>query len=408
MVLKMLKYLISLEVKNNLIFVIMNKLFLGIYVKNLFMIIFIIGLFSSCGKNEPTLPKNYGNISFTDLMEIMKLKKTYSDNNSTIYESEVMDSKNYKNSNFYNYNEPMNSYCNAIGGKINVFSVLDKLDTNYLKEQIDYSKVSTFYCKKDNTVLFTFFTEQITNPWKKYSQNKYYFVNSKILSDEVNNFLIKKEKEEFIKVENEKTKLNNKIQIAQNKVKWIEGKIQSIMDNSIYNSSLINYQKNNFKDIDGVSYFSVMKRIEKWGTNKIRLNFDGFYIFKEVENLTEDFTNKVLNRIETDYRFKVKAYKNEDLISTSKFDSYDVFETNKDLDLSKVDVIIGFKQVNNPDIVRRCNDPKLLNAFTANPNSIKNLRGADCYQGYSYDAVLYNIIVYDHKTKEIVFYAINE
>lgn len=180
------------------------------------------------------------------------------------------------------------------------------------------------------------------------------------------------------------------------------------MDNSIYNSSLINYQKNNFKDIDGVSYFSVMKRIEKWGTNKIRLNFDGFYIFKEVENLTEDFTNKALNRIETDYRFKVKAYKNDNLISTSKFDNYGIFETNRDSDLSKLDVIVGFRQINNPDIVRRCNDPKLLNSFTINSDSIKNVRGADCYQGYSYDAVLYNIIVYDHKTKEIVFYAVNE
>ena len=376
--------------------------------RNLFIYAFIIGLFIGCGKKEPTLPKNYENISFNDLMETMELKKTYSDNNSTIYESEVMDSKNYKNSNFYNYNEPMNSYCNAIGGEVNVFSILDKLDTNYLKEQIDYSKVSTFYCKKDNVILFTFFTEQIENPSKKYSQYKYYFVNSKILSNEVSNFLNKKDRNEFIKAENEKIKLNNKIQMVQNKVKLIDTKIKSIIDNSSQNSSLINYQKNNFKDVNGIYYFSVMNRIEKWGTNKIRLNFDGFYIFKEVENLKEDFTNKVLNRVETDYRFKVKGYRNENLISTSKFDSYDVFETNRDLDLSKVDVIIGFKQVNNPDIVRRCNDPKLLNAFTANPNSIKNLRGADCYQGYSYDAVLYNIIVYDHKTKEIVFYAVNK
>lgn len=376
--------------------------------KNFILVLLALGLFSGCGKNEPTLPKSYENISFNDLMETMELKKTYFDNNSTIYESEVMDSKNYKNSNFYNYNEPMNGYCNAIGGEVNVFSVLDKLDTNYLREQIDYSKVTTFYCKKDNAILFTFFTEQIQNPWKKYSQYKYYFVNSKILSNEVNNFLNKKDRNEFMKAENEKTKLNNKIQMAQNKVKLVDSKIESIINNSSQNSSLINYQKNNFKDVNGIYYFSVMNRIEKWGTNKIRLNFDGFYIFKEVENLREDFTNKVLNRVETNYRFKVKGYRNEDLIATSKFDIYDVFEINKDLDLSKVDVIIGFKQVNNPDIVRRCNDSKLLNSFTANPNSIKNLRGADCYQGYSYDAVLYNIIVYDHKTKEIVFYAVNE
>lgn len=376
--------------------------------RNLFIFVFIIGLFSGCGKNEPTLPKSYENISFTDLMEIMELKKTYSDGNSTIYESEAMDSKKYKNSNFYNYNEPMNNYCNAIGGKVNVFSVLDKLDTNYLREQIDYSKVSTFYCKKDNTVLFAFFTEEIENSWKKYSQYKYYFVNSKILSNEVNNFLNKKDRNEFIKSENERINLNNKIQIAQNKVKLINPKIQSIIDNSFHNSNLDNYKKNNFVDIDGVYYFSVIKKIEEWDINKIRLIFDGFYIFKEVENLTEDFTNKVLNRVETDYRFKIKGYKNENLISTSKFDNYGIFEINNSLDLSQTTVIVGFKNINNPDIVRRCTDSKLLNAFTANPDSIKNVRGADCYQGYSYNAVLYNIIVYDHKTKQIVFYAVNE
>ena len=115
-----------------------------------------------------------------------------------------------------------------------------------------------------------------------------------------------------------------------------------------------------------------------------------------------------LNKIETEYRFKVKGYKNENLISTSKFDNYGIFEINNSLDLSRTTVIVGVKNINNPDIVRRCTDSKLLNAFTANPDSIKNIRGADCYQGYSYDAVLYNIIVYDHKTKQTVFYAVNE
>lgn len=376
--------------------------------RNLFIFVFVFGLFIGCGKNEPTLPQNYENISFDELMKTLELKKTFSDNDSTIYESEVMNSEKYKSSNFYNYNEPMNDYCMANGGKVSVLPVLDKLNTNYLKNQIDYSKVNTFYCKKDKAVLFTFFTEQIENSWKKYSQYKYYFVNSKILSNEVNTFIAKKEQDEFIKIENEKIKLNNKIQIAENKVKLMNPKIQSIMDNSFHNSSLINYQKNNFKNIDGIFYFSVIKRIEKWDTNKIRLNFDGFYIFKEVDNFTENFTNKILNTIETDYRFKVKPYKNENLISTCKFDNYGIFETNRDLDLSSLDVIVGFKQINNPDIVRKCNDPQLINSFTLNPDSIKNIRGAYCSQVYSYDAVLYNIIVYDHKTKQIVFYSVNE
>ena len=376
--------------------------------KNLFMLVFILGLFTGCAKNEPTLPQNYENISFDELMKTLELKKTFSDNDSTIYESEVMNSEKYKSSNFYNYNEPMNDYCQTNGGKVSVLSVLDKLETNYLKKQIDYSKVNTFYCKKDKAVLFTFFKEEIKNSWKEYPQYKYYFVDSKILSNEVNTFIAKKGQDEFIKIENEKIKLNNKIQIAENKVKLMNPKIQSIMDNSFHNSSLINYQKNNFKNIDGIFYFSVIKRIEKWDTNKIRLNFDGFYIFKEVDNFTENFTNKILNTIEKEYRFKVKPYKNENLISTGKFDNYGIFETNKDLDLSSLDVIVGFKQINNPDIVRKCNDPQLINSFTLNPDSIKNIRGAYCSQVYSYDAVLYNIIVYDHKTKQIIFYAVNE
>lgn len=376
--------------------------------KSLFTIVFIIGLFSGCGRNEVSLPKSYENISFDELMKTLELKKTYSDSDSIIYESEVMNSEKYKNSNFYNYNEPMNDYCENNGGKVLVLSVLDKLETNYLKKQIDYSKVNTFYCKRDKAVLFTFFKEKIRNSWKKYSQYKYYFVNSKILSNEINTFISKKEQDQFIKIENEKIKLNNKIQIAQNKVKTVDTKIQSIMDNSFQNSNLINYEKNNFKYIDGVYYFNVMNKIEKWSTNKIRLDFDKFYIFKDLQNLTENFTNKILSTIETDYRFKIKAYKNENLISTSKFDRYGIFETNRDLDLLKVDVIVGFKQIANPDIVRKCNDPQLINSFTLNPDSIKNIRGAYCSQTYSYDAVLYNIIIYDHKIKQIVFYAVNE
>ena len=78
---------------------------------------------------------------------------------------------------------------------------------------------------------------------------------------------------------------------------------------------------------------------------------------------------KILNKIETEYRFKVKGYKNENLISTSKFDNYGIFEINNSLDLSRTTVIVGVKNINNPDIVRRCTDSKLLNAFTANPDS---------------------------------------
>ncbi|MFA7084997.1 MAG: hypothetical protein WC141_10780 [Arcobacteraceae bacterium] len=373
--------------------------------KKLFVLTLILSLFAGCGKNEPILPKSYENISFNELMETMKLKKTYSDNVSTIYKSEILDSAKYRRNDFYDYNEPLLDYCKSKNGK---FVKLYDFSTKTFKHYIEYEKESTHYCKKDNDILFVTYKNSYHKPWQKYPRYIYYFVESNVLTDEIKDFILKKEKEEFIKFENKKIKLNNKIQLAQNKVKTIDIKIQSIMDNSFQNSNLNTYKKNSFKDIDGVYYFNVMNKIEKWDTTKIRLNFDGFYIFKDVENLTENFTNKVLNTISTDYRFKVKPYKNKNLISTSSFDSNNMFNINRDLNLSKVDVIVGFKQIINPDIVRKCNDSQLINAFTTNPDSIKNIIGAHCSQVYSYDSVLYNIIIYDHKTKQIVFYAVNE
>lgn len=372
--------------------------------KNLYFLILVVILFSSCGKTEPTLPQSYRNISFDELMKTLELKKTYSNSDSIIYESEVMD----KSSNSYNYNKPMSDYCENNGGKVFVLPVLDKLETNYLREQINYSKVNTFYCRKDKTILFTFFTEEIKNSWKKYSQYKYYFVNSKVLSNELNIFVSKKEQEELIKVQNEEIKLNNNIQIAQNKVKLISSKFELIKNNSFDNSKLNNYEKNSFKDVDGVYYFSIINKIDKWGTNKVRLDIDRFVVYKEKQNLTENFTNKILNTIETDYRFKVKRYRNEDLLSTSKFDNYGIFDINRDLELSKLMVIVGFKNINNPDIVRTCTDSQLTNLFIQNEKSIKDIKGAYCFKTYSYDATLYNIIVYDQESKQIVFYAVNE
>lgn len=376
--------------------------------KNLYFLILVVILFSSCAKTEPTLPQSYRNISFDELMKTLELKKTYSDSDSIIYESEVMNSEKYKSSNFYNYNEPMNDYCQTNGGKVSVLSVLDKLETNYLKKQIDYSKVNTFYCKKDKAVLFTFFKEEIKNSWKEYPQYKYYFVDSKVLSNEVNTFVSKKEQEEFIKVQNEEIKLNNNIQIAQNKVKLISSKFELIKNNSFDNSKLNNYEKNSFKDVDGVYYFSIINKMDKWGTNKVRLDLDRFVVYKEKQNLTEDFTNKILNTVEKEYRFKVKPYKNENLISISKFDNYGIFETNRDLNLSKLNVIIGFRNINNPDIIKTCNDSQLTNLFIENEKVIKDIKGAYCFKTYSYDATLYNITVYDQESKQIVFYAVNE
>ena len=90
--------------------------------RNLLLLLLVIGLFSGCGKNEPTLPKSYENISFTDLMKTLELKKAYSDGNSTIYESKVLDSDKYIKNNFYNYAEPVFNYCEIQNNLIIDFS----------------------------------------------------------------------------------------------------------------------------------------------------------------------------------------------------------------------------------------------------------------------------------------------
>lgn len=379
--------------------------------KNFYLFILIITLFIGCGKNPPSLPASYENVSFNELMEKLELKRIYYDNDSAIYESRLMDSEKYKNSDFYNYNRPMNDYCTVNGGNVTALPELDKLQLTYLKEYINYSTVNTFYCRKDNNVLFTFFKEEIKNSWKAYPQYKYYFVNSKILSNEVNKLVSKKEQEDLIKAQNEEMKLNNDIQLAQNKAKLITNKIELIKNISLDNSKLSNYEKNNFKDTDGVYYFSVISKINKLNSNKIELDFDDFVIYTEKQSTTEKFTNKVLNTIETKYRFKVQSYRNDHLIATTKFRLYSrVFEIKSDsnLDNLNLDVIVGFKNINNPDILKRCNDSQLTGIFIQNEKAIKEIKDASCFKTYSYDATLYNIIVYDRQSKQIVFYAINE
>lgn len=190
--------------------------------KNLFILLLVIGLFSGCGKNEPTLPKSYENISFTDLMKTLELKKAYSDGNSTIYESKVLDSDKYIKNNFYNYAEPVFNYCKAQGGEmINLYD----FSTETFKKYIEYTNINTYYCKKDNDILFVGYKNTYHQPWQKYDRYVYYFVESDVLSNEIKNFVAKKNKDEFMKTQNEeynlkkaenkKIKVNNKALFSQ-------------------------------------------------------------------------------------------------------------------------------------------------------------------------------------------------
>ncbi|MGJ0288420.1 hypothetical protein [Aliarcobacter cryaerophilus] len=190
--------------------------------RNLLLLLLVIGLFSGCGKNEPTLPKSYENISFTDLMKTLELKKAYSDGNSTIYESKVLDSDKYIKNNFYNYAEPVFNYCKAQGGEmINLYD----FSTETFKKYIEYTNINTYYCKKDNDILFVGYKNTYHQPWQKYDRYVYYFVESDVLSNEIKNFVAKKNKDEFMKTQNEeynlkkaenkKIKVNNKALFSQ-------------------------------------------------------------------------------------------------------------------------------------------------------------------------------------------------
>lgn len=165
--------------------------------KNLLILLLVIGLFSGCAKNEPTLPSNYVNISFTDLMKTLELKKTYSDSNSIIYESKVLDSDKYIKNNFYNYDEATFNYCKAKGGKIvNLYD----FSTETFKKYIEYTNLNTYYCKKDNNILFVGYKNTYHQSWQKYARYVYYFVESDVLSNEIKSFVAKKEKDEFMQI----------------------------------------------------------------------------------------------------------------------------------------------------------------------------------------------------------------
>ena len=43
--------------------------------RNLLILLLVIGLFSGCGKYEPKLPQNYENVSFVELMSLLKADK---------------------------------------------------------------------------------------------------------------------------------------------------------------------------------------------------------------------------------------------------------------------------------------------------------------------------------------------
>ena len=191
--------------------------------RNLLLLLLVIGLFSGCGKNEPTLPKSYENISFTDLMKTLELKKAYSDGNSTIYESKVLDSDKYIKNNFYNYAEPVFNYCKAQGGEmINLYD----FSTETFKKYIEYTNINTYYCKKDNDILFVGYKNTYHQPWQKYDRYVYYFVESDVLSNEIKNFVAKKNKDEFMKTQNEEYNLkkaeNKKIKV-NNKALFSKG-----------------------------------------------------------------------------------------------------------------------------------------------------------------------------------------
>ena len=370
----------------------------------LIVLVGIVFLLVGCNKNnQPVLPKSYENISFFDFMNILNLKRTQISNDTVIYESEVLKSDKYKNSDFYDYYNPALNYCKAQGGNL-LFA--QNFSTNFLSDKIDYSKSSTFYCKKDNDILFTIFKHISQISYQAHPRFVYYFSDSKIFSNEVNNFIFKKEQEELKKSENEARIAKQKIELAENKATMLNKHIELIKNNAYSNSKSDIFTANKFKALEQVYYFSFITQKEQWGEKQIRLMFNDFILFTSKDIVNEKFTNKILNSIETKYRFKVKMFRNSKLISNKIYDDYDVIQDNINLD--KVEIIVGLKQINEPTIDKQCNNRELTQLFiNQGDKAIKNIRGADCVQVYSYKASLYNIIIYDYEKKRVVFYAEN-
>ncbi|MCT7556134.1 hypothetical protein [Aliarcobacter butzleri] len=351
--------------------------------RNLFIFVFIIGLFLGCGKYEPKLPQNYENVSFVELMSLLEAKEE-SPGRYSLY---LSDSDNK------HINSSIHQLCKAKKGDI--------------KEDGVGEYIGFRYCNLENEILFGYWIYFTYD--NKDSRYKYWFNNnSKDLKKEFDEAKAKVKAKEVKLLE-----LKNKRQLIINKILKdrelvISKKIKEIRENAKYNSERVNYLNKNFKSINDIYYFNVYAIVE----NK-------FIIDYEKNSKLAEFTDEALNSITDRYILNVTNEYDikENILGNTEF--MNEFQNSKTINLSKR-LIIGVKNLKKPYVYKECSknsdydfftkvgnefkiDKGFSELFKNNEAQIRQYKSVYCIKDYEVNVSLDEILIFEKN--QLVSYA---
>jgi hypothetical protein len=343
--------------------------------KSLFTIVFIIILFSGCGKYEPKLPQNYENVSFVELMSLLEAKEE----STGRYSLYLSDSDNQ------HINKSIHKLCKVKRGDI--------------KEDGVGEYRGFRYCNLENEILFGYW---IYAKYNKEGRYEYWFNNnSKALKKEFDKSKEKEEEQEakLLEIENKRQLLSDKI--LKDREATISKRIKEIRENAKYNSERVNYLNKNFKSIDDIYYFTAYAIVE-----------NNFIIDYEKNSKLAEFTDEVLNSITDRYILNVT---NEYNIKNNIFGNTEFmneFQNSKTINLSKR-LIIGVKDLRKPYVYKECSknfnydfftkvgnefriDKRFTEIFKNNENQIRNYKSVYCLKDYSMNVELEEMFLVDY------------
>jgi len=178
--------------------------------KNFIIVLLSLGLFSGCGKYEPKLPQNYENVSFVELMSLLKAKEE-SPGRYSLY---LSDPDNQ------HINKSIHQLCKAKRGDI--------------KEDGVGEYKGFRYCSLESEILFGYW---IYFTYDKEGRYKYWFNNnSKALKKEFDESKAKEKAKEvkLLELKNKRQLISNKI--LKDKELVVSKRIKEIRENAEYNS----------------------------------------------------------------------------------------------------------------------------------------------------------------------------
>jgi len=356
------------------------------------ILILIIVIFNGCTSSKRVkLPENVSNINFIDLMEVLELNK----DNDILFSSNSLYSPKYRKTNYQDYFKIMNEFCSLKDAKL--------LNSNKeaLKNIVDnYAVIDNLrYCYNENNTLFVIFRTVNKQDWMKYPRYRFYVTNSKKITNSIENYITKiKEEQEKERLIQEKTQKQ-----MHQKLLTLSKRFNEIKQNALYNSYISTYEKNAFQKIEGISYFDFSSLLhDRYGKDKIAFYLNNFTIMEINRSTKDKFTKKEINKFKINYSLNIvnaKLKKANKKINDPKNIILDKNDNNS------IKLIIGVKKLENPKINRSCNDKTKQNLLYGLETEISKYINLFCSKYYTYDAVFYNLIVYDSKTNKIIFYS---